>query len=256
MGRPQMVSGSWLDGPGQAVVTTRFLKAAGIRVGDTVTLTEQGRQTSVRIVGEAFFTEGEGMELLTRTSTLAALGVDAQPGRYNVETKPGTDLAHYVTSLNAALDPVGAVAQANTGNTSDVIVTMDALIGMLTLMLVAVAGLGVLNTVVLDTRDRVHDLGVLRALGMAPRQTVTMVVTSVAGIGLLAGAAAVPAGVALHRYVTPLMGDAIGMTVPTSDIAVYHAPQLAMLALGGLVIAVTGALLPAISKGPVSDQQQ
>ncbi|MEU1600419.1 FtsX-like permease family protein [Streptomyces sp. NPDC005708] len=242
---PQMVSGSWLDGPGQAVVTTRFLKAAGIRVGDTVTLTEQRRQTSVRIVGEAFFTEGQGMELLTRTSTLAALGLEAKPGRYNVETKPGTDLAHYLTALNAALDPVGAVARANTTNTSDVIVTMDALVGMLTLMLVAVAGLGVLNAVVLDTRDRVHDLGVLKALGMAPRQTVTMVITSVAGIGLLAGVAAVPAGVVLHRYVTPLMGDAIGMTVPTSDIAVYHAPQLAVLALGGLVIAVTGALLPA-----------
>lgn len=242
---PQMVSGRWLDGPGQAVVTTRFLKAAGIRVGDTVTLTERGRRASVRIVGEAFFTAGEGMELLTRTSTLAALGLDATPGQYGVRTKPGTDLARYLTSLNAALQPVGAVAQANTAQGSDVIVTMDALVGTLTLMLVAVAGLGVLNTVVLDTRDRVHDLGVLKALGMAPRQTVAMVVTSVAGIGLLAGAVAVPAGVALHRYVTPLMGKAVGMTLPASDIAVYHTPALAALACGGLVIAVLGALLPA-----------
>ncbi|MEU0967542.1 ABC transporter permease [Streptomyces sp. NPDC005917] len=242
---PQLVSGHWLDGPGQAVVTTRFLKAAGIRVGDTVTLTEQGRHASVGIVGEAFFTEGDGMELLTPTSTLAALGLDAKPGRYNVETKPGTDLAHYLTSLNGALDPVGAVGLANTANPSGVIATMDTLVGMLTLMLVAVAGLGVLNTVVLDTRDRVHDLGVLKALGMAPRQTVTMVVTSVAGIGLLAGVAAVPAGVALHRCITPLMGEAVGMNLPPSDIAVYRAPELALLALGGLVIAVAGALLPA-----------
>ncbi len=73
--RLQLVSGSWLDGPDQAVVTTRFLKAATLHVGDTVTLTEQGRHVSVRIVGEAFFTEGKGMELLTRTSTLAALGL-------------------------------------------------------------------------------------------------------------------------------------------------------------------------------------
>jgi putative ABC transport system permease protein len=112
-------------------------------------------------------------------------------------------------------------------------------------MLVVVAGLGVLNTVVLDTRDRVHDLGVFKALGMTPRQTVTMVITSVGGIGLLAGAAAVPLGVALHGYVAPLMGDAVGMTLPTSFIAVYHAPALALLALGGLFIAVAGALLPA-----------
>ncbi|MFE6826950.1 FtsX-like permease family protein [Streptomyces sp. NPDC057690] len=242
---PPMVSGDWLDGPGQAVVTTRFLKAAGIRVGDTVTLTEQGRHVTVRIVGEAFFTEGEGMELLTPASTLTALGLDATPGQYNVETEPGTELTPYLTALNDRLDPLGAVALANTGDESSVIVAMDALIGTLTLMLVVVAGLGVLNTVVLDTRDRVHDLGVLKALGMAPRQTVTMVVTSVAGIGLVAGAVAVPVGVALHHYVTPLMGDAVGMTLPPSHVAVYDAPELALLALGGLVIAVAGALLPA-----------
>ncbi|WP_405768256.1 ABC transporter permease [Streptomyces sp. NBC_00080] len=245
---PPMVSGDWLDGPGQAVVTTRFLKAAGIRVGDPVTLTRQGRQgrhVTVRIVGEAFFTEGEGMELLTPTSTLTALGLDAAPGQYNVETEPGTDLTRYLTALDDTLDPLGAVALANTDDESSVIVAMDALIGTLTLMLVVVAGLGVLNTVVLDTRDRVHDLGVLKALGMAPRQTVTMVVTSVAGIGLVAGAVAVPVGVALHHYVTPLMGDAVGMTLPPSHVAVYDAPELALLALGGLVIAVAGALLPA-----------
>lgn len=244
-GAPRMVSGSWLTGPGQAVVTTRFLRAAGIHVGDTVTLTEHGRRASVRIVGEAFFTEGEGMELLTRTSTLAGLGLDAKPSRFNVETDPGTDLAGYLASLNARLDPAGAVARANTGGTSSVIAAMDALIGTLTLMLVAVAGLGVLNTVVLDTRDRIHDLGVFKALGMTPRQTVTMVITSVAGIGLFAGLVAVPAGVALHAYVMPFMGDAVGMTLPASFVAVYHAPQLALLTLGGLLIAVAGALLPA-----------
>ncbi|WP_258539511.1 FtsX-like permease family protein [Streptomyces ipomoeae] len=112
-------------------------------------------------------------------------------------------------------------------------------------MLVVVAGLGVLNTVVLDTRDRVHDLGIFKALGMTPRQTVAMVVTSVAGVGLPAGLVAVPLGIALHRAVTPLMGDAVGLTVPASDIAVYDSPLPVLLAVGGLVIAVAGALLPA-----------
>lgn len=244
-GAPRLVAGSWLDGPGQAVVTTRFLTAAGIRVGDTVTLTEEGRQASVRIVGEAFFTEGEGMALLTSTTTLATLGLDARPSRYHVQTRPGTDLTPYLASLTAALEPVGAVATVDTANSSSVIVAMDAVIGMLTLLLVVVAGLGVLNTVVLDTRDRVHDLGVLKALGMTPRQTVAMVVTSVAGIGLLAGAAAVPAGVALHHWITPLMGDAVGMSLPRGMIGVYDPPVLVLLALGGLVIAVAGGLLPA-----------
>ncbi|MFI0089748.1 ABC transporter permease [Streptomyces bobili] len=244
-GAPRTVSGRWLGGPGEAVVTKRFLDAAGVAVGDTLRLTEGGRQASVRIVGEAFFTEGEGMALLTSTSTLADLGLDARPGRYDVQTEAGTDLARYLGSLRGELEGVGAVAQASTEDSSSVIVAMDALIGMLTLMLVAVAGLGVLNTVVLDTRERVRDLGILKALGMTPRQTVTMVVTSVAGTGLLAGLVAVPAGVALHHWIIPLMGDGVGMNLPTAAVSVYAPQHLIPLALGGLAIAVAGGLLPA-----------
>lgn len=40
----------------------------------------------------------------------------------------------------------------------------------------------------LDARERVHGLGIFKALGMSPKQTIIMVITSVAGIGLLAGA--------------------------------------------------------------------
>jgi predicted lysophospholipase L1 biosynthesis ABC-type transport system permease subunit len=38
------------------------------------------------------------------------------------------------------------------------------------------AVLGVLNSVLMATRERVHDLGVYKALGMTPRQTITMVI--------------------------------------------------------------------------------
>jgi len=119
------------------------------------------------------------------------------------------------------------------------------LIATLTLLLVAVAGLGVLNTVVLQTRERVHDLGVFKAVGMTPRQTVAMVVCSVAGIGLAAGLIAIPAGIALHHYVVPVMGHAAQTNVPTSVLSVYHASEIVLLAVAGLVIAVAGALLPA-----------
>lgn len=111
--------------------------------------------------------------------------------------------------------------------------------------LAAVAALGVLSTVVLDTRERVHDLGVFKALGMSPRQTIAMVVTSVAGIGLLAGALGVPLGVALHHRILPEMGEAAGTLIPAADITVYQPAMMVPLALGGLVIAVAGALLPA-----------
>ena len=90
-----------------------------------------------------------------------------------------------------------------------------------------------------------HDLGVFKAVGMTPRHTIAMVVCSVAGIGLAACLIAIPADVALHHYVLPVMGHAAQTDLPASVLTVYHPAELVLLALSGLAIAVAGALLPA-----------
>jgi putative ABC transport system permease protein len=246
-GAYQMVAGTWFKGRGDAVVPSGFLSATRTHVGDTITLTNNDRSAQVRIVGEIFALREEGMIILTDSASLAGLGtyVLPQSTEFDIDLKPGTNPQDYLNSLNAALEPLGVMAQSNSGRVSGTVIAMDALAAMLTALLVAVAGLGVLNTVVLDTRERVHDIGIYKALGMSPRQTVTMVITSVAAIGLIAGALGVPIGIALHDDVLPAMGHAAGAKIPSVDIAVYRLSVLVPLALGGLVIAAAGALLPA-----------
>lgn len=189
-----MVSGRWFGAPGEAVAATRFLQAADVQVGGTVVLSEEGRTVRLRIVGEVFDLGDQGMALRTDVASVAGLGSRYLPSDFSVRLASGTDTGRYVEALNAALKPLGAHAEAGGPGKSSVIRAMQALIAMLTLMLVAVACLGVLNTVVLDTRDRVRDLGVFKALGMTPRQTVVQVLTSVGAIGLAAGAVGVPSG--------------------------------------------------------------
>lgn len=242
----QMISGTWFTARGQAVVPTRFLTATGAKIGDTITVTQGGHQVPLQIVGEALDTHDDGMQILTDLSSLDGLHQGLQPQEFSIELKPGTNLAGYVDALNATFASTTARAQPNTEKGGGTIVAMEALVTLLTLMIVAVAGLGVLNIVVLDTRQRVHDLGIFKALGMTPRQTIGMVLTSVAGIGLIAGILGVPLGVLTHNYVVPLMGNAVGTGIPSADIDVYHLPQLVALALGGLVIALAGAALPAV----------
>ncbi|QIY68659.1 FtsX-like permease family protein [Streptomyces sp. RLB1-33] len=246
-GAYQMVSGRWFHGKGQAVVPSGFLNATSTHVGDTITLANQGHTSRVRIVGEVFDLREEGMVILTDSSSLAGLGAYVLPQsvQFDIDLKSGTDRQAYVQTLDQALAEYGISAQTNAGGMSNTVIAMDTLAAMLTLMLVVVAGLGVLNTVVLDTRERIHDLGVFKALGMSPKQTVVMVLTSVAGTGLVAGAIGVPIGVALHDYVLPVMGRAAGTKIPAEDMAAYDAPVLVALLLGGLVIATVGALLPA-----------
>ncbi|MFD6995376.1 ABC transporter permease [Streptomyces mirabilis] len=178
--------------------------------------------------------------------TLAAAEPDLQVESHHIAVKAGTDVAAYTDRLNAVLRPLGVTAEnGRVGNDSGTVAVLNSLTAVLTLVLVAVAGLGVLNGVVLDTRERVRDLGIHKALGMTPRQTVVMVVTSVVMTALGGGAVGVPLGVALHGWIMPAMGHSAGLNLPESVIAVYRTPELILLALGGLLIAVLGALLPA-----------
>ncbi|MGX5211131.1 ABC transporter permease [Streptomyces violaceus] len=241
-----LVSGRWIDRPGEAVVPTPFLAATGARIGDTVTLNGLAEPVTVRIVGEVLDPRNDGMQVFTDASTLTAAHPDLTETSHHIAVTPGTDAAGYVDVLNKDLAPRGATARVGGLDAGgDMVVTLNALSAILTLMLVAVAALGVLNGVLLDTRERVREIGVHKALGMTPRQTVAMVLTSVVVTGLVAGALGVPLGVALHGWVLPAMGDSVGLRLPGSVIAVYHGAELLPLALGGLLIATLGALLPA-----------
>ncbi|OIJ66985.1 ABC transporter permease [Streptomyces mangrovisoli] len=242
----RMVSGRWLHGAGEAVAATPFLAAAGARVGDTVTLTVHGTQVPVRIVGEVFDTGEDGMHVFTDIRTLTHADPGLTVSAHYVDVAPGTDVAMYVKALDARLKPLGISATSDKFvNGSDVADALDSVTALLSVMLAAVAALGVLGGVVLDTRERVRDLGVHKALGMTPRQTVAMVVASVVVPGLVGGALGVPLGYALHALVMPAMGRAAGLRLPHYVVDVYHLPGLLLLGLTGAAVAVVGALLPA-----------
>ncbi len=241
---PQLVAGTWFSRPGQVVVPGEFLAETGAHIGDTITLTNNGLSTEVTIVGEVF-----AMKDTILTDSRSLSGVDAYvlpPSvRFGIDLRPGTDLNAYLSALDTALAPYNLTAQPNKGGLNPTDVGIEALAGVLTAMLLAVAGFCVLNTVALDVRERVRDFGIYQALGMSPRQTKAMVVTSVLGIGVLAGLIGVPLGIALHHKVVPAMGAAANTAVPTADLAVYQPGILIPLLLGGAILAAAGALAPA-----------
>jgi putative ABC transport system permease protein len=241
----RMVSGSWLTGPGQIVVSTPFLTAAGKRVGDSIVLTDNGVDITVKIVGEVFNVDNDGMQVVTDMATLRHAEPELAPMTYYVTVRSGTDAGTYAAALSTALRPVGAEADRLNHDPDEMIIIINTLTGLLSLMLMVVAGLGVMNTVVLETRERVHDLGVHKALGMTPRQTTAMVIASVLVTGLAGGTAGTAVGVLLQRTVITEMASSVGFRLPDSVLDVYGPVELLFFGLAGLVIAVVGALLPA-----------
>jgi putative ABC transport system permease protein len=239
-----LVAGHWFaSGTSQVVVNTAFLTATGTRVGDSYPLTSASGHLTVRITGEIFDPAGGSPELLGALPALSRLDPGLTVTQYDVALEAGTDATAYASALGRAL---GGNYQVNVPSDSDPqLLAVLGLDGALMLLLAVVAGLGVLNTVVLQIRERVHDLGVFKAVGMTPRQTMAMVVCSVAGTGLVAGLVAIPAGIALHHGVLPVMGHAAQTALPASVLDVYRGWEIVLLALAGLVIAVAGALAPA-----------
>jgi putative ABC transport system permease protein len=242
-----LISGGWYSQSAsvrEIDVNTLFLNDTNTAVGDTYTLVNGGHKVTAKIVGEVF-RPGNDVDMYMSPGTLTAIDPTVTgPGSYAVSLKPGVNADAYAGALQNTLGSSYAV-NAFGGGGAKVLIAVVTLVAMLTLLIIAVAGLGVLNTVALQIRERAHDIGIFKALGMTPRQTLTMVICSVGITGLVAGIVAVPAGILLHHGVLPTMAHAANSGLPASLLAVYSKPEMVILALAGLVIAIAGALAPA-----------
>ncbi|MFI9152465.1 ABC transporter permease [Streptomyces sp. NPDC053367] len=238
----EMISGHWITGSGQVVVPTRFLDRTSTKIGDRVRVTYKKETATLQIVGESFDTSGSELEIHADMADFAS----AVPTAFLVEVKSGVSADEYAQRVAAVVQPLGGDATTNAPSGPDgVILIMSATAALLTLLVVCVAALGVLDSVLLDTRERIHDLGVCKAIGMSPRQTMSLVLAPVTTIGALGGLVGVPAGYALHSLVMPVMGNAVGTRLPSAVLDVYEPVHLFLLGLGGVVMAVLGALIPA-----------
>jgi putative ABC transport system permease protein len=249
-----LIAGHWYDAPGEVDVNTVFLTDSGLAVGDTVRVYPSGTATAgatpvtVRIAGEIFYPSSQP-RIFAAARTLPGLATAETFSQWNVGLAPGTSAAAYSQALNARLGSGsaggGPFMAGPADNGGQFYVVAIGLIGLLSLMVAVAAGLGVLNTVLMTTRDRVRDLGVFKSLGMRPGQVVIMVTCWVVGPALLAGAIAAPAAVLLNTATLHAMAATAHTGVPASFSDVFPVPVLALLSLAALAIAVLGALLPA-----------
>jgi putative ABC transport system permease protein len=241
-----LISGTWYSQSSSVPeidVNTLFLTDTSTAVGDTYTMVNGGHKVTAKIVGEVF-APGNDVNVYMSPGALAAIDpTGSGAGQYVISLRPGVNADTYASGLQAALGDTYFVNADEGGGKA--LIAITTLVAMLTLLIIAVAGLGVLNTVALQVREKAHDIGVFKALGMTPRQTLTMVVCSVGITGLVAGIIAVPSGILLHHNVLPAMAHAANSGLPGSVISVFSLPEMIGLALAGLVIAVAGALAPA-----------
>ena len=106
----------------------------------------------------------------------------------------------FALSMQAALD------DRPPGEPSDVPVELPALVYTLDGVLLLVALTALVAIALLSVRERLHDFGILKAVGLTPRQVASTLVSPFAVLAGVAGVVSVPAGLALYVAVFSAAG--------------------------------------------------
>jgi putative ABC transport system permease protein len=189
-----------------------FAAKTGFTTGASLTLTVNDKPIRVKIAGEVFIPNGIP-SVFAGWQTLGGTAAGLTTNQYDIDLTSGASVQTYSDGLQRALP----------------------------------SGIGV----GMATRERVHDLGVFKAVGMTPRQTIAMVICWVIPPAVIATAIALPSGLTaqdllVYQLASLPNSGSVDTVLPASFVHVLDATDLLLLALAGLAIAVAGALGPAI----------
>lgn len=140
------------------------------------------------------------------------------------------------SALVATICAQAAIAKATAGEITDIPRELPSLIYSLDGVLAISAISALVAVALLMVRERVREIGILRTIGMAPRQVVATVAGALALVALLAGLLAIPAGLGLYILL---------YTATNSDGAIELAPWWS-LAAAPLVLVIATAVFAGI----------
>lgn len=243
----QIIDGRWFSATNEIVATTHLLRLANLKVGDTFMAGINGKPATLRVVGSILDQRNGNLLLRGNWSALIAGDPGAQPQEYEIQLTAGTNPEAYARRLEE--QSVGQQISASPNqraSESTPFILLSGVVAGLALVLAAIAVAGVFNTAVLNTREGVRDIAILKALGMTPGGVTSMVVASVALLGLVAGGLGIPAGLTLHHEILRSMAlIATDTELPAGFYDAIDHTVLPLLALTGVIIAAIGAWIPA-----------
>jgi ABC-type lipoprotein release transport system permease subunit len=148
-------------------------------------------------------------------------------GAMLIRLKPGVDRDAVMAKFNETYYTTGPSRVPDVANLANVRRLPFSLAAFLVLLAVG----AVAHALITGARHRAHDLAVLRALGITPRQAAACVSWQATVIGIIALAIGVPAGLIIGRAIWRLTADSLSF--------VYVRPWSPLV----LLLTVPGALL-------------
>ncbi|WP_158791385.1 ABC transporter permease, partial [Streptomyces sp. NRRL WC-3549] len=266
----RLLEGTYPSGPGRLAVNTQAAREYGLAPGSSLTLLQPGPdgEGSRRVTVEV-----SGIVRSTATNEAAPTGYAPGPqlgemlgvpgySRIDVRTDtassgPGSASAELTERIRQAVPG----AQVRSGDAvrgqegREAVAAAKDTLELATVFLAVAVGAAVLvatSTFRIVFARRVHQLALLRAIGASRRRLAAALVTEGAVVGLLAGAAGVPAAWGCGRL-APAVAERFGHDL----LAPSHVPlaEAVLTVLGTGLLAVVAVLAPSLTASRVSPVQ-
>lgn len=231
-----------LDAGGAVILPAARAARFGVGVGDPIAVATEHGLVELKVVGlvARSFPGRTGDAVLVgwddATSRFGVTGADAFAVRYapgrQADAQPQVEALARQLALTAS--PVSVVA----GAVGDALDRLFGLLDLLALAAVVIAALGIVNTLSMDTLERVREIGMLRAAGMSRSQVWRSVLVEAGILGAIGGLVGSLAGIAVGE----LLSGAGGVSGPLS---VVPWPTVVLALVLGITLAMLAAAQPA-----------
>jgi ABC-type lipoprotein release transport system permease subunit len=239
--------------------------AMGVKVGDRITMVgssqhEQMRQRTMTIVGiyDLGLADMEKQDVYISLQEAQTLyGVNGSTEVAIFLDKLGQE-SSVINSMTPVLSGYEIESfQANYPELASTINTKTGVMNIFSVIIIAIAGVGILNLLLMAVYERTREIGVLGAMGLKPNQISLLFILEGTMIGLVGAAAGVVLGLAINGYLMKVGLDFGNMANAASYMAliqsrVYPTWGIEMLPMRVsmiVIISALAALIPAAEAG-------
>jgi ABC-type antimicrobial peptide transport system permease subunit len=235
--RYKIVEGEPLTGNRQIILGRSMAESLRKGVGSTIELSGM-RYRVVGIYETNIGWEGMGGVMTLRDSQILA-GRPHKVSMYAIKVKNPESASQVVEWINQEFPEASAALSGDFVEQMPDFETADSLMGGISLLAIAVGGVGVLNTMLMAVFERTREIGVLRALGWRRRAILRMILVEAMWLVVIGGVLGV--GIAFGLVALIQIEPTIGsMLQPLWELDVFGRAIITALLLGML-----GGLYPA-----------
>ncbi|MET9324720.1 FtsX-like permease family protein [Streptomyces sp. NPDC003038] len=236
-----VVEGRAVAGPDEAVAGQGLLDLLGVRVGDWVRMTVEGRPQILHLVGRTIEPESGGRVVTTTIDALRERDPLLRPEFHALVLRDGADPRAVSGALAVAAG--GRLEIRETPNPADRLEPARGVIASLIAVLALIGLTELLTLIGTGVRDRGRDLLALKAIGLTPRQIGAVMVTAAGLTALVSALAGTAVGALSGSWLVDVQGASSGIGAGIARLPAL--PVLLTVIVGAVLGAVGAAALPA-----------